>query len=200
MSFSAKNIPDDIKFLKVYENQTPADAEKDVNLLSSFIACHSYDTDNKSITPSTSLRVSNEVIIALNEFAPAKLLISTKSGSLILFHSFEFVKVYHQEGVNFISALPGFHEQQFPFLVTTSTKDVNLLNISNSYSEQLVDAGATSLFFDTPDATEGFTMHFATGDNVDVNHIWLGWVRMRFKSDFIDVLNRVGRLPLSQTK
>ena len=42
-------------------------------------------------------------------------------------------------------------------------------------------------------------MHFTTGRALDNSKMRLEWVRMAFKSDFIETLRQVGRLPVTNT-
>ena len=103
------------------------------------------------------------------------MIVSTRSGKLILLQDFEVVRVYEQAGVTFFAQLPGYDKQTYPFVIAAGSDYISLLNTQTNYIEHLVNAQASSLFFIARAESEGFDMHFLTGDAFDTTRIWLGW-------------------------
>ena len=69
-----------------------------------------------------SIVIDDEIIVALLEYAKEKMIISVRSRDLIILHDWKVVKqiiepVFSNTLKYWIEPMPGFSEEQFPFLV-----------------------------------------------------------------------------------
>ena len=75
----------------------------------------------------------------------------------------------HNHSKRWISPLPGFSEQEFPFLVCAGSASFNLVNIKDGFTEVLIaadgDRGSPEAFF-VLEHKSSFSMHFATSQSV----------------------------------
>ena len=99
-----------------------------------------------------------------------------------------------------ISKLPDFDIEEFPFLIVSGRESFNLINIVRATCQPLIKAssknlyGQTAAFFIMASDEEkingkaAFIMHFATKKITAVNTRLSQWHHMTFRSDFIDRL------------
>ena len=118
-------------------------------------------------------------------------------------NSTKYVTDPEQRSMGYFEKLPGFDLETFPFVVASSTKGINLVNVKESYCEPLILCEQTTTdgqraFFFTRESY-GMSMHFTISRALDNRKMRLEWVRMAFKSDFIETLRQVGRLPVTNT-
>ena len=100
-----------------------------------------------------------------------------------------------------IEALPGFDENEFPFVVCSGWLTFNIINVRDMVMEPLIDPfgknkkamSQEGAFFIEQDF--GFNMYFDTSTITDDGNKTKSLYRMSFKEDFISTLKTLGRLP-----
>ena len=137
------------------------------------------------------------------QFGQKKLLVAAKT-QLLLFDDWRFIRAYDAQrnetkyigesgsAMSYFEKLPGFDPATFPFVVSSSSKSINLINVKEPYAEPLILCEQTTChgqraFFFTQESY-GMSMHFTIGRALDNSKMRLEWVRMAFKSDFIETL------------
>ena len=130
---------------------------------------------------------------------------------LLLMDNWQCVRTYEDKNTSinlllkgYLAPLPGFDVDTFPFVAYSGCTGISLVNLSESYMEQLVKyeptctLGQQAFFFKNEEY--GMSLHFTTGSKkLENGNIRLNWVRMGFKKDFSDVLSLYGKLPHSDT-
>ena len=96
-----------------------------------------------------SLLLRGELVTALLEFAPNKLLVATATSHVLLLHDWERVRVYADAGpqpaTGYLAPLPGFDMEAFPFVAQAGERSINLINLREGSSEPLILAETTCL-------------------------------------------------------
>ena len=99
-----------------------------------------------------SLLLRGELVTAMLEFAPNRLLVATETSHLILFHDWVRIRVYSDtspqhslKAKGYLTTLPGFDIASFPFVAQAGDKSINLINLREASSEPLILAETTCL-------------------------------------------------------
>ena len=101
--------------------------------------------------------------------------------------------------MGYFEKLPAFDPEAFPFVVSSSSKSINLINVKEPYAEplilceQTISHGQRAFFFTRE--SYGMSMHFTISKRLNDRVLRLQWVQMPLKTDFIDTLSMIGRLP-----
>ena len=122
-----------------------------------WIARFIFDKQKKQLVRTDNLEdsvlIKHEVIRSLSEFAPGKLLVSTESNSIILFHNWEISRIYldmdpsnAQFTAGYLSPQPTENEETNPFELCKNLTDNNtLFTLKRPFLEQLEETENESL-------------------------------------------------------
>ena len=140
------------------------------------------------------------------EFAADKMIVHVSSRDLMILHNWQVVKqiidpVFSNTLKYWIKPLPGFDEEEFPFVVCSGWMTFNIINVREMTMEPLIEffgknnrglsqEGAVLVKEDF-----GFSMYFDTTSTTDSGKKMLSWYKMEFKQDFIKALHEFKRLP-----
>ena len=100
---------------------------------------------------------------------------------LLMIHDWEVVKVFDDPNLGnskyAVCAMPGFHIDEFPFLVTNGRVSINLLNVKEKEMQVFIQAPCyayrQAIHFQTEEY--GFSMHFCSKKATETNsdrHTW----------------------------
>ena len=104
------------------------------------------------------------------EFAPNKLALTLVPTDILIVVNWSRCQLVqdpdnHNQCKHWISPLPGFDAEAFPFLVCAGLASFNLINVKEGFTEVLIaadgDSGSRDAFFLLESRTT-FSMHFAT--------------------------------------
>ena len=101
----------------------------------------------------------NEACVAVCEYASNKMVFYATPTHLFIVHNWKVIMTVKDEvekntHKQFISPLPKFHEENFPFLLLSGESSFNILNVQSGYMEPLVSAitsvkeAQTAFFFE----------------------------------------------------
>ena len=101
--------------------------------------------------------------------------------------------------MGWIQLLPGF--EKTPFIIVAGSHMMHLINLNNGYIEPFILVESTvafgqQAFFFKRDKYV-LSMHFTLHREIDLEHVRFNWIRMAFKPDFIEILEKFQRLPFS---
>ena len=138
------------------------------------------------------------------EFAPNRLALTLVPTDILIVENWSQSRLIqdpdtHNQLKRWISPLPGFDVETFPFLVCAGLASFNLINIQEGLTEVLIaadgDSGSREAFF-MLEKGNTFSMHFATSQSA-AGQRTENWHCMRFREDFTETLRSFGRLPIS---
>ena len=157
----------------------------------------------------------NTHVMSLLEYAKNKVLIATSSSGntssqeIVHLNNFRFVQIYRgltfETGKNIhMSCLPNFNVDNFPFVICSDSKNINLVNVSCDYIKPLIRNKSACTQAQLPFFVKkeffGFGLHFTRLSNQPNSITKLEWHHWRLTNDFIKTLTDFGRLPESKTK
>ena len=100
------------------------------------------------------------------------------------------------------TTLPGFHETEFPMIVSSGANTFDLINTSKYTVDKFIVGSARNIasqqagfFIEKGDKID---FHFCTVTDSDQNKMFLNWHKMSLKPDFMQALKCYGRLPYAQ--
>ena len=101
-----------------------------------------------------------------------------------------------------MTPFPGFHSVNFPILLVSGSKSINIVNASTGYMQPLInqgivtDVGQRVLHFQQMERGDGHYLYF-TSDHYDDNNQRADELYcVPLKNDFFDRLRKAGRLPI----
>ena len=143
-------------------------------------------------------------IFGILEYAHEKVLITVYPSTILIIehwmqiHTIEDPR-FGNDQKYFITPLPNFHCEEFPFLVSSGYETLNLINVRDHRTEVLIKApvrnvkSQQAIFFRCPSSRQlGFYMHFSTLHKSDYGSHFHGWYSMQFRQDFIEELRDCG--------
>ena len=99
--------------------------------------------------------------------------------------------------------ISGYDYDTLPFVVSSGSKSINLINVKSTTIQPLVQAstdcyaGQSVAFFKAEEA--GISLQYTTRTADDLNNIWHSWFSTVLHSDFIECIEKLGRLPPTNT-
>ena len=99
--------------------------------------------------------------------------------------------------------ISGYDYETLPFVVSSGKKSINLINVQSATMQPLVQAGTwcypgqSVAFFKAEEA--GISLQYTTRTADDLNNIWHSWFSTVLHSDFIECIEKLGRLPPTNT-
>ena len=104
--------------------------------------------------------------------------------------------------MGYIQLFPGF--ESIPIVIIAGSTNISIVNFNEDYMEPFIYCDYTSAFgqpaFFFKKEDFGMSIHFSLKRYIDNKHVRYNWVRMPLKSDFMDILKRYERLPLTKTE
>ena len=149
IGFNDAKIPDHIKSSNIFDGQH--------SKCDSWIARFIFDKKQKklvrSFNPEDSVLIKGEVIRSFSEFAPRKLIVSTESNSIILFHDWELNRIYldvdpsnQKFTQGYLSPAPIENEEVAPFEAANQTDEhAELFALKQAFLDQLEETEGESL-------------------------------------------------------
>ena len=117
-----------------------------------------------------SILILNENVASLIEYGSNKMLVHVSTRDFLIIHNWQVItkiKEYNDGNTNkyWIREIPGFNENDFPFIICNGWETFNLINVRDFHMEPLIKASVKNgvhqeaAFFLQEDY--GFSMHFA---------------------------------------
>jgi len=115
--------------------------------------------------------LKNEKVESICEFAINRLVLGIFPRDLIVTQNWQVAHIIKDQNLanslkHWISPLPGFDKDSFPFLLCSGRKSFNLVNVKNRSMQVLIDSpavhhnGQTAAFFKA-ESKNGFSINFA---------------------------------------
>ena len=84
------------------------------------------------------------------EYGPNSILLGTQHSDMLIIHNWKVIARIPDSNPNnsqkyWLSSLPGFNAETFPFIVAQGNETINLVNVKDSYQEPLISASNQSV-------------------------------------------------------
>ena len=92
-----------------------------------------------------------------------------------------------------------------PLFIVAGATTLSLVNLEDEHIEPLIDAEST-VFFSMPaffikeEEHGGLSIHFTVKRTINESNVRYNWVRMPFKPDFMSIIQRYSRLPITRVE
>ena len=150
--------------------------------------------------------------MGLCEFAPNRLIISTKENQLMLFDNLDLVWSHDGQEMTdratasaYLAPFLGFDAEKFPFVAWARDDKILLINVNEAFVEPIVEReyatfsrqGQDAFFF--KDEVYGASIHFPAKCVLSEDQLKLAWCKMSLKPDFYEILRKYGTIPAQTT-